>query len=55
MYLTLQALCAVYLIFIGACMTASNWLSVLLFKLTPLFLGVVLAFFTLADFMGWPV
>lgn len=54
-YLILQAAGAAYLTFTGFALQTHNYLSLVLLKLAPATIGILLSFFTVADFMGWPV
>jgi len=54
-YLALQATAAVYLTAIAFLLRTTNAVEHFLLKLLPAAAGIALAFFTIADFMGWPV
>lgn len=55
MYLILQALCAAYLVGMCFMLRTASPSQLIFLKLTPAAVGILLSFFTLADFMGWPV
>ena len=53
--LATQALAAAYFFFMATLTNTSNPRSAFIFQTIPLVLGAILSFFTLAQFMGWPV
>lgn len=55
-YLALQITAATYCLFLGLFVTPSdNLKSMMMFRAIPLIIGVGMAFFLIARFMGWPV
>jgi hypothetical protein len=53
--LIVQAVASLLLIVIGFVVDARGAAYVFSTQILPLLVGVLLAFFTLAQFMGWPV
>lgn len=55
-YNVLAAACATYIIVFSLVADAhGDLIPVFVFKILPLLLGIVMGFFVVAKFMGWPI